>query len=45
MTIRSYLVIVRSGQRDDVATRLRDFGDCEVIPAENRDVEVTGVTA
>lgn len=40
MTIRSYLVLVRPGQRDAVAERLRAMPDCDVIPAENRDVIV-----
>lgn len=38
MTIRSYLVLTRPGDLEGVAARLRLLPDCDVLPAENRDV-------
>lgn len=37
-SIRSYLVHVAPGTRDEVAGRLRALPGCDVLAAENRDV-------
>lgn len=40
MGVRSFLVHVAPGTRDDVARALRADPACDVYPAENRDVVV-----
>ena len=38
MPIRSYVVLPALGARDAVAKRLQSIRDCDVLPAENRDL-------
>lgn len=40
MPVKSYLVFPKNGQTDFVIKKLNQFDNCEVLPADSRDVIV-----